>query len=348
MLRGESWKHLRKKQRAGFASRALKRPVGGDENRLSGRTESGLVGLRSGSATLSSETAMFTPRTAIVFFTDDGYLELAQGLVNSLNAHVLSKHACDLFCIDIGMSQASIGWMQAAGVQVLPAHAELVPPVVRAVIAPMPHRIAQVLRPYLPQMLPDHEVIIHMDADTWVQNDQFFIGFHECLAEAPDRCVLAPGVSHYNYTFYSRIDEIVPMHNAWTFGLFERPMADALANGMFFSSGVFAMTRDCIVWKMWAEEITRVYVLGNAVNQNNMHLHEQTALNSVVRQHGLATIADPLFNFHCNSGGAMRCGKTDKVVAALVSPRREISVVHLANWRILEDKYRSNRLTFGA
>jgi hypothetical protein len=297
---------------------------------------------------LSAAPIVQQPRTAVVFFTDDGYLHLAQGLVTSLRTHVATKHTFDLVCIDIGMAAEGKAWMAQAGVKVVAAQPELVPSVVRAVIAVKPHRIAQVLRPYLPQMLPDHDVIIHMDADTWVQNDDFYVGFQECLLEAPDRCVLAPAVSHYNYSFYSRIDEIVPMHNAWTFGLFERPMADALANGMFFSSGVFAMRRDCVVWALWAEELTRVYVLGNIVNQANMHLHEQTALNSVVRQHGLATIVDPLFNFHCNSGGAMRCAKTDKVVAVLVSPRREISVVHLANWSILEENYRTGRLTFGA
>jgi hypothetical protein len=286
------------------------------------------------------------PTTAIVFSVDQTYLPLAQGLVRSLNANVTPFHAVEVVCVDIGLQEDGRDWMAGQGVRVVAVREDLLPPSVLAAIADAPHMIAMAGRPYFPELLPEYDVFVHLDADTWVQNDEFFLSFMQCVAEAPEKIVLAPGQSHYGTGFYGRIDKIIEVNENWVFGLYDILTARALSKSVFFSAGVFAMHRSSPVWKLWADELARIYVVGKALNPQCMHLHEQTALNGVVRTHALVEPVDPLFNFHCNDGGAIRCPKTGRVITCLLRPHREISVVHLAGWSQFADFYTTNRLIY--
>ena len=286
------------------------------------------------------------PSTAIVFCVDQGYLHLAQGLVRSLHANVTPLHEVDVVCVDIGLEADGRAWMAEQGVRVVEVRRDLLPCPVLEAIADMPHLIAMAGRPYFPQLLPDYDVFVHLDADTWVQNDEFLRTFLDCVARTPEKIVLAPGQSHYGHGFYGNVDKIVEVNENWVFGLYDIMTARALAKSVFFSAGVFALHRDSPVWRLWADELARVYVVGKAINPACMHLHEQTALNGVVRSHSLVEPVDPLFNFHCNDGGAIRCGESGRVVTCLLRPHREISVVHLAGWGRFGDHYTQSRLVF--
>lgn len=285
-------------------------------------------------------------KTAILFSVDQGYLHLAQGLVKSLRAAVTPFHEVDVVCVDIGLDDSGRDWMHSQGVRVVPVRHDLLPPLVLQAIADAPHMIAMAGRPYFPQLLPEYEVFVHLDADTWVQNDEFLRTFWECVTNAPEKIALAPGQSHYSLGFYGNLDKIVEVNENWVFGLYDILTARALAKSVFFSAGVFALHRDSPVWGLWATELARIYVIGKTINPGCMHLHEQTALNGVVRTHALVEPVDPLYNFHCNDGGAMRCPKSGRVVTSLLKPHREISVIHLASWSRCGDFYTQNRLVY--
>lgn len=285
-------------------------------------------------------------KVAIVLACDQNYFFLAQDLVLSLNEQVTPRHDVHVACIDIGMESASTDWLRAQGVQVLTADAAPIPAAVRECIAPFPYMMGQVVRPYLPDLLPEHDIIIHLDCDVWVQNDEFLTVLLGCVAETPEKIALAPSTSHYSSGFYDDLQKIIDMQRNWTYACIDKAMADALSKMAFFSSGVFAAHRRSPVWQLWADEIEKVQPRVALINPKMLHLAEQTALNIVVRMHNLVTVLDPICNFHCNSGGAMRDPTTDKVITGLVSPRREISIVHLAAWSHCKDMYAEAGLRF--
>jgi hypothetical protein len=206
--------------------------------------------------------------------------------------------------------------------------------------------MAQLYRPYLPEMAPDADVLIHIDCDAWVQNGDFIKACVDAVAFAPDNMVLAPSTNHYTASYHNDLDKILDMQRNWTFGCYEKSMADQLSKMSFFSSGVFAARPGAPVWARWASEISRMVPLVAVVNPPVLHLAEQTALNGVVRMDHSVTVLDPIYNFHCNGGGVMRDEATGKVVASLVHPHREISVVHLADWRRRKDEYVEAKVVF--
>ena len=76
-----------------------------------------------------------------------------------------------------------------------------------------------------------------------------------------------------------------------------------------------------------------------------MHLAEQIALNAIMIRTQLFVGLDPLYNFHCNSGGARRASNGRVMTTALL-PSRELGVVHLANWSIVREHYLENKLLY--
>lgn len=287
------------------------------------------------------------PKVAIVLASDENYFFLARDLVLSLKEQVLPRHRVRVAFVDIGLAPASRAWMVEQGVDVLDTDTLPIPAVVRQVCAPFPYMMGQVMRPYLPGLLPEQEVIVHLDCDVWVQSDEFLRALLGCVAETPNKIALAPSTSHYSSSFYEDLQKLVDMQRNWTYACMEKGLAEALAKMSFFSSGVFAAHRDSEVWKLWADECETVLPRVAAINPKMLHLAEQTALNIVVRMHNLVTVLDPICNFHCNSGGAMRDPVTGKVITGLVSPRREISIVHLAAWSKCKDQYEEYGLRYG-
>lgn len=283
---------------------------------------------------------------AIVFATDEAYAGLAKDLVASINERVRPFRQVEVVCLDIGLSDASRRWFEAQHVAVEIAKLQRLPEALRPIAEAKRYMLAQLYRPYLPELAPEADLIVHIDCDAWIQNHEFFDVFVAATGANPQNILLAPSVSHYYSLFYGNMSEVLDMYANWTFGCYEKKTADALSKLPFFSSGVFAATPSSPVWRRWEAEILRIVPLVALVNPAVLHLAEQTALNGVVRMDASVTVVDPLYNFHCNAGGVERNAASGKVMASLAWPPREIGVVHLANWRLLQKDYLGARLTY--
>ena len=284
-------------------------------------------------------------KTAIVFSCDENYMPLARGLVMSLRALGYPKQGIDLVLIDIGCSQISLQWMESNEVIIKPFPVGLVPQVILSVIEP--YQRALVMRPWLPEILDNYSLYIWFDADTWLQNDEVIKVIIGSQSVLPGRIFIAPGISHYNASLYDDMTKIIQMQSIWFAICYQDSyLSKSFLKKLHYSCGVFGLSRFSQIWNLWKEQIISIYPLVAQRHRTLLHLAEQTALNFIIhRDVTLFARMDPLFNFHCNAGGAMRLDTGD-VVAFIVIPVRRIGVVHLANWSHYAKLYLDENLCF--
>jgi hypothetical protein len=281
--------------------------------------------------------------TAIVFACDEAYVFLARGLVLSLADAGYPTGDTKVVLIDIGCGPASLSWMKERGVEVVPFDASLIPPAIMAVIKPVQR--AQVVRPWLPALLPQYEHLIWLDCDLWLQNGELIAHLKAGAGIMPDAVMLAPGNSHYNASFYYALEHLLTMQRIWFESCYEPDLVKNIASSLHYSSGVFGMRRSSPVWALWAKEVEYLYPAVKERHADLLHLAEQIALNIVVFRTKLLVRLDPLFNFHCNVGGAMRTS-SGRVVTNMMLPSREIGVLHLANWSVCRESYIEQKLLY--
>jgi hypothetical protein len=283
------------------------------------------------------------PTTAVVFSCDDAYFFLARGLVMSLADVGYPSTDTKLFLIDIGCGPDALAWMKDHGVEILPFDPALIPQRVMAVIR-SPQR-AQVGRPWIPDMLPQFDHLIWLDCDLWLQNGDLIRHLKNSAREMPDAVTMAPGTSHYNTGLLVNIDRLLHMQHLWFGTCYEGDLANHAMTSLHFSSGVFGMRRSSPIWQQWRKELEHCYPRVAERFPNLLHLAEQIALNIAALQLGQYVRLDPLYNFHCNGGGAVRL-PNGIVMTNLMLPPREIGVVHLANWSFLRKQYVSHQLLY--
>lgn len=280
---------------------------------------------------------------AIVFSCDEGYVFLARGLVLSLAAAGYPNADTKLILIDIGCLPESLSWMKEHGVEIVPFDPSLIPKKVMAVIKPVQR--AQVVRPWLPIMLPHIDQIIWLDCDLWLQNGEIFNLMRNAANIAPQSVIAAPGNSHYYVSFYVDIAKILAMQRGWYADAYEPDVASKAAIMMHYSSGVFSIRRSSPLWHLWRQEIEYIYPILALRNAKLVHLAEQIALNMVMMRTELIIRLDPLYNFQCNAGGALRLDN-GLVVTDMMLPSQEIGVIHLANWSFMHAHYVAKKLLY--
>lgn len=281
--------------------------------------------------------------SAVVFSSDEAYAHLARGLVMSLSELGFPSSDIRLILIDIGCGPDTLAFMRSRGVEVVGFDAALIPEAVMAVISSAQR--AQVIRPWLPDLLPDCEHLIWLDCDLWLQNSEVLQHLRAGAMVSPNAVMLAPAISQYSQRFFRNMDDNAALQRAWYTTTYEPDFAEEISKTMHYSSGVFGLLRSSPVWALWRTEIEQVYPRIAARNSRMVHLAEQIALNAVVFRSGLIVRLDPLFNFHCNTGGAMRAPNGRVMTYAMV-PLREIGVVHLAAWSLLRQQYFAHKLLY--
>lgn len=289
--------------------------------------------------------ASSSAKTAIVFSCDENYVPLARGLVLSLRALGYPRQDFDLVLIDIGCSKRSLEWMETNEVVIKSLPIDIIPSSILSLIEP--YQRALVMRPWLPEILTGYDLYIWFDADTWLQNDDVVKVICKAQNVIQGRIFIAPGISHYNASIYDDMSKIIQMQSIWFKTCYqESDLSDPFSKMMHYSCGVFGISRMSAIWNLWKEEILITYPRVAERYKPLLHLAEQTALNFIVhRDNTLLARMDPLFNFHCNSGGAIRLNR-DEVVTYTVIPVRRIGVVHLANWSRNAKRYMEDNLLF--
>ncbi len=243
---------------------------------------------------------------AIVFSCDQAYFFLARGLdALSLADCGYPNTDTKVVLIDIGCDADALVWMQEHGVMIAPFDPAPMPQAVLSVITPAQRAMA--MRPWLPQMLPGFEHIVWLDCDLWLQNAEVIDNLRAGANAAPHAVTLAPGSSHYNPRLFTDIEALIAMQRVWYDICCEPEQARQIAVTLHYSSAVFGMRRSSpVYWAAWGEEVARVYPIIAARNPKVVHMAELIAMNIVLFRTQQFVRLDPLYNFHCNPGGAMR------------------------------------------
>ena len=281
--------------------------------------------------------------TAIVFASDQGYMFLARGLVLSLNAAGYPAPDVKLVIIDLGLSDDGRAWMREHGVEIVPLGDAIIPSKIMTVITPVQRAMA--MRPWLPQILPNFDHLIWLDCDLWLQNGDVIAFMRGGTQIAPDSIMVAPGNSHYNNGFYTDIGQLLRMQRIWYESCYDAELVEKGVNAIHYSGGVWGILRTSTFWDLWKAEVEYLYPMAAERNPLLVHLAEQIALNVVILRTGKMLRLDPLYNFHANSGGAMRLDD-GRVVTNMLVPVRDIGVIHLANWKYMRGQYLQHRLMY--
>lgn len=270
----------------------------------------------------------------IVTAVDENYAHLCHSLLTSLG-----RWAKQTYVLDLGMTEPTRRLLarQCAGVIDIPEH------VWSASDLEWPYLDAMTVRPQLPKIF-DHEYIMWIDSDIWIQNRAAIATYFRVAAENPENFALTVTVDpEYprvidDYVAYQ--DKFLALHTAY----WGPEVAQQLFGKAIFNSGVMAASRDSPVWESYFTAVADMYTNNEKVRStwNFAHMAEQQSLHRVLHESGRATILPSEYNWLCQTGPLRRRGFH---VETLVGRRRP-HVVHLVAYRGREAHYRENFLLY--
>ena len=150
--------------------------------------------------------------------------------------------------------------------------------------------------------------------------------YRDIALGAQDSVVISPLVDYSYEFFYKEFSEFCSYNKSWFSDTYGATVASTYFNRAILSSGIFALSVESCVWRMWAGEIDSLF--GKKYEAHtSLHLAEQTALNYIAYSTGKYRLVDALHNYNCHVGKARR--RSNGKVCIDIAPYPEIGVVHL-------------------
>lgn len=236
---------------------------------------------RSGSRSLSIEELengyitleMSATNRIMVTAANEPFGELAVGLVESMSVSVRGRkeNAPSIHVIDLGLSSQQIETIQRHAVVVSSRDIEI--PIKRETVARAVD-LSRWVRPMLPEIIPDFETYLWVDADAWVQNsdavDWLFAGAERAgLAVVPE---LSPGY----IVQYQRASSHVHTNHSWYCQAFGEKVAKDLIFRPVFNGGVWVASKSSSIWGLWKDRMIE------AAKRTDATIIDQPALNRAI------------------------------------------------------------------
>jgi hypothetical protein len=264
----------------------------------------------------------------IISGADSPYAELLCDLVDSIRSASTEGARVPIGILDVGLTDMQRADLAARNAKVVKPNWDFEFPDQQRVPA---HFKAMTARPFLTKYFPGHEVVMWMDADTWVQRWSAVTDYIEgartgglAVAQELDRAYAnLYNINNSRELFFKSID----------IG-FGREIALRLVAFPMVNSGVFAMHADSHYWESWRA------ALGKSLQRHANHMTEQSALNVAVYE----KLPLPLFmpathNWLC----IHRLPSFDPLTELFVEPlrpHREIGIMHLTTSTATRDAAR--------
>lgn len=258
-------------------------------------------------------------RIPVIFVTagDENYGAILKSLVRSIRRHPQSTWI-PIVVFDLGIGEETRKWLTEHGARCV------VPDWDHHFDPPLPNYFkAMVSRPHLPKYVPEAEIIVWLDADTWVQDWRAIE-------------MLIQGAKAKGFAIVPECDRsYTPIYNdslyiSYQFDWIRQCFNDDIARNLFayplINCGVFAARVDAPHWNLWSS------ALSSSFGRKILFVSEQTVLNVVLRTSGLPFSQLPsTCNWICFRAPPL-CSDDGTLLLTPELPHEAIGIVHLAGY----------------
>ena len=264
---------------------------------------------------------------------DAGYFPLLRGLIESLAAGPLAR-TLPVGVLDLGLAADQRAWLEARGATLVIPDWDVDFPGRAGVPA---HYRAMTARPFLPRHFPGHDIVMWLDADTWVQDDSVLPWFLD--AAAAGKLAIVPELDRSYWTMFKPPKLWGQNQKAFAWGYGMRA-GYRLGRNPILNSGAFALAARAPHWALWADAhrraLQRRRLRPLLARPMYFFIAEQTALNYVVFARRMPhTLLPAVANWFVAKGHP----KWDAARGMLVEPNapyRALGIVHLAGEGVKE------------
>ena len=243
---------------------------------------------------------------------DSRFFGLLRDLVHSLGRAVPEL---PLAVFDLGLEPDQRAWLQAHGIR------RLQPKLHFGLSAEhrTPQALSLMVRPFLPEYVPNRELYLWLDADTWVQERS---GIDRLCAGARNAGMAVVHEGEPCYRFQLWLEAWTWKHALRGCGL---TGAIRLRRNRQVNAGVYCIRRDTPHWELW-----QVRFRESVRRTGQVAPYDQFSLNEMIySDKPSVTILDPGDNWICDRAVPM----WDQHRRAFVNPRipwKTVSIMHLA------------------
>ena len=211
-------------------------------------------------------------RTIIVSACNQDYVGMIEELFCSIR-RFSEMDVLDIGVLDLGLSEQSRSSLRSKGIILVEPEWDID---LGHRMDSMPHLRAMTARPFLNRYFPDRDIIVWLDADTWIQDPKAISLYVQGAAE---RGFAATPEVDRSYRTHHGPDTFTDFHDAVFRECFGPELGAKLRRFSLINSGAFAGKSTSPVWLQWAEIYTLI------ANRTEVPHAEQAALNAAIWTH---------------------------------------------------------------
>jgi len=254
-------------------------------------------------------------KTIVVSASDAGFFYLLKGLIESL----LTVHCNDcpqIGVLDLGLTSEQIAWLKQKKVITVTPEWDFE-------FADRDTRdrrfMAQTARPFLSRYFPDYEILIWMDADTWVQERDALDWLQHVAAK--NHLAICQEM-HNSYKRHYKNSEIFGKYAIFK-DFFGSEAAETFGFTPSINVGVFALANNAPHWQIWRQ------MMSQALKVESSFFAEQTSLDYAIYKYNLpVTWLPPQCNWLCHQALPKFCPRQKRLVEP-GPPFARLWIIHL-------------------
>jgi len=258
-------------------------------------------------------------RTIIVSAGNQAYAGLIEDLFWSIR-RFSEMDAFDVGILDLGLSEQSRSSLRSRGIILVEPGWDID---LGHRMDSTPHLRAMTARPFLNRYFPDRDIIVWLDADTWIQDPKAVSLYVQGAAE---RGFAATPEVDRSYRTHQGPDAFTDFHDAVFRECFGPELGAKLRRFSLINSGAFAGKSSSPVWSQWAE----IYAL--IANRTEVPHAEQAALNAAIWTHsqdGEIALLPAVCNWICSLARPLWDQDRGLLVEPCL-PHAPLGLVHMA------------------
>jgi hypothetical protein len=262
-----------------------------------------------------------TNKFAVVTGADSGYFYFAQGLISSIRDKPEGKAASICF-LDFGCSEEELAWLAKDGIAVARANWDFDFPGRDA----MPEYFkAMTARPHLPEYFSGYDVLVWMDADSWLQD---WSGLELYITGAARKGFAVTPEVHASYAgCLNRSSALRRFIYDKYEAAFGRAIAEQFQSNAVINTGVCGMHRNSELRQVWIETLSR------GLQHARHYMVELLAMNLTLYQNferffpAHVALLPPVCNWMCHQSLPV-LDEESGLLRSPTPPHEVISVVH--------------------